>query len=29
LPVNPISWTRLAGVVLLLGGVWLVTRPTT
>lgn len=26
LPVNPISWTRLAGVGLLCGGVWLVTR---
>ena len=26
LPVNPISWTRLAGVGLLLPGVWLVTR---
>jgi len=26
LPVNPISWTRLAGVGLLVGGVWLVTR---
>jgi len=26
LPVNPISWTRLAGVGLLLAGVWLVTR---
>jgi len=29
LPVNPISWTRLSGVVLLAGGVWLVTRRTT
>jgi transporter family-2 protein len=28
LPVNPISWTRLAGVGLLLAGVWLVTRRT-
>jgi len=26
LPVNPISWTRLAGVGLLAAGVWLVTR---
>src|SRR5215510_3843379 len=26
LPVNPITWTRLAGVALLAGGVWLVTR---
>jgi transporter family-2 protein len=26
LPVNPISWTRLAGVGLLVGGMWLVTR---
>jgi len=26
LPVNPISWTRLAGVGLLAGGMWLVTR---
>lgn len=26
LPVNPISWTRLAGVGLLGAGVWLVTR---
>jgi bacterial/archaeal transporter family-2 protein len=26
LPVNPISWTRVAGVGLLLAGVWLVTR---
>ena len=25
LPVNPISWTRVAGVALLAGGVWLVT----
>ncbi len=25
LPVNPITWTRMAGVVLLGGGVWLVT----
>lgn len=29
LPVNPISWTRLSGVVLLAGGVWLVTRRAT
>jgi transporter family-2 protein len=26
LPVNPVSWTRLAGVGLLAAGVWLVTR---
>src|SRR5690349_2665659 len=26
LPVNPISWTRLAGVGLLVAGAWLVTR---
>jgi bacterial/archaeal transporter family-2 protein len=26
LPVNPITWTRMAGVLLLGGGVWLVTR---
>jgi|SRR5688572_13262036 transporter family-2 protein len=26
LPVNPITWTRMAGVVLLGAGVWLVTR---
>jgi len=26
LPVNPISWTRMSGVVLLAAGVWLVTR---
>src|SRR6187549_3969776 len=26
LPVNPISWTRVFGVVLLAAGVWLVTR---
>ena len=26
LPVNPISWTRLAGVGLLAAGMWLVTR---
>jgi len=26
LPVNPISWTRLAGVALLAAGAWLVTR---
>src|SRR5690349_19723736 len=29
LPVNPISWTRLSGVVLLAAGVWLVTRRAT
>jgi transporter family-2 protein len=28
LPVNPISWTRLAGVALLVAGMWLVTRRT-
>jgi transporter family-2 protein len=26
LPVNPISWTRLTGVALLVAGAWLVTR---
>jgi transporter family-2 protein len=26
LPVNPVTWTRFAGVVLLGGGVWLITR---
>ena len=29
LPVNPISWTRVSGVVLLIAGVWLVTRRAT
>jgi transporter family-2 protein len=29
LPVNPVSWTRLSGVVLLAAGVWLVTRRAT
>ena len=26
LPVNPITWTRIAGVALLAAGVWLITR---
>ncbi|HEX6396078.1 MAG TPA: DMT family transporter [Steroidobacteraceae bacterium] len=29
LPVNPVSWTRMSGVVLLAAGVWLVTRRAT